>query len=500
MHQKEPKLHTSGNVEHEVARRKLIGEKTSQKPADKIADWMSVLEKTHTGHNKDPKVMDRIKRYYHKENVIHPENVPESVFLLEQRIAREQGHGNIEITEEYKEKKINEIIADQKASLDRLVNYLSSDDADYPAWGKYWAFKGMLQMGKFEKKKVEKDGEKKEVGRFGKRTKDTVAAFPVLNARALAETISAMEKKIEEKQKPKKERGNIANESIKLDDAEFKQLLSSESFEKIYTQFLIEMPEYSTEGLRETRGQWKKYEQGSSPKPLVESLEGYPLEWCTANMDTAKGHLEGGDFHVYYSIDDTGEAKIPRLAMRMNGKSEIGEVRGIAPDQNIDPYINEEKDGELGVLDRKLQDFGQEGEDYKKKAGDMRRLTKIDESFRNNNELGKEDLRFLYKIDEELQGFGYGKDPRIKEILKGRDIKSDIALAVGCRVDQVSTTKEEALSGDIKYHYGYLDLSGLQSAEGLVLPEGVGGYLDLNELQSAEKEKLREKYPHLKII
>lgn len=77
------------------------------------------------------------------------------------------------------------------------------------------------------------------------------------------------------------------------------------------------------------------------------------------------------------------------------------------------------------------------------------------------------------------------------------------------------------MSGDISYHYGDLDLSDLTSAEGLELPETVGGDLylrsltsaeglklpksvgrdlNLSGLTSAEKDSIREKYPHFKII
>lgn len=95
-----------------------------------------------------------------------------------------------------------------------------------------------------------------------------------------------------------------------MDDEEYKKLLNTESFSQLYTQFLIELPEHSKEGLKETRGTWIKYNRGSEPNDLVKSLDGYPLEWCTANPDTARTQLQGGDFFVYYSLNNAGEAKI----------------------------------------------------------------------------------------------------------------------------------------------------------------------------------------------
>jgi len=45
-----------------------------------------------------------------------------------------------------------------------------------------------------------------------------------------------------------------------------------------------------------------------------------------------------------------------------------------------------------------------------------------------------------------------------------------------------------------------LSLSSLTSAEGLVLPEKIGGWLALNGLTSAEKESLKKENFYLKIV
>ena len=510
IHQKYSTLHTSKEVEHEQERKKRIGEEITQKPTEKLSNWMDVLDQTHMGHKDDPRVLERIKKHYHKEHIIKTEDIPESAFLMEQRIARNLGYGDVEITDEFIERKTEQIISDQKHSLDKWINYLTSPDAKYPTWAKYWAFRSMLSMGKLEKYEDKSTGVEK--AKFRKRKDDTIAPFPPLNPRALAMTISAIVSKAEENAKNKKDRIDIENISTRLDDKEFKQLLSTENFSKIYTQFLIEMPEYSAEGLKETRGRWVKYDKGSKPDRIVESLEGYPLEWCTANIDTARTQLQAGDFHIYYSLNDDGEAVIPRVAIRMEGNS-IAEVRGIATDQNMDPYISD-------VVEEKMNKFP-DGEQYKKKNEDMRKLTEIEKKTNLNQELSIEDLRFLYEIDFKIEGFGYERDPRIQEILERRDNKSDISSITGYSKDQISITRAEALSGDIKYHYndldlnsltsaegltlpesigGSLNLSSLTSAEGLTLPESIGGYLNLSSLTSAEKQKLRKKYPNKTIF
>lgn len=277
------------------------------------------------------------------------------------------GYGDILITDEYRHEKAHEIIASQEESLDRWVDYLTSEDAVYPMWLKYWAFTSVTKMGKFEKK-IDDDGH--ESARFARRSDDTVAPFPPLNPRALALTLSSVEAKASQLGISKSERQAPDNTSDRLDDQAFQQLLATESFSKIYTQFLIELPAYSAEGLRETRGTWVKYDQGSDAQPLVDSLDGHPLEWCTAGIETARSQLAGGDFYVYYSLDENGEPTIPRVAIRMDS-NRIAEVRGIAPDQELDPFIAD-------VVAEKMQEFP-DSESYVRRAADMKRLTEIDE-------------------------------------------------------------------------------------------------------------------------
>ncbi|HBR80306.1 TPA: hypothetical protein DEA21_01485 [Candidatus Uhrbacteria bacterium] len=513
LHQKVPSLHTSKPVEHEVVRRRRNDQEASQKPADKLADWLKVLEKTHMGHREDPRVFERIKDFYRKQNVtITLGDIPKSYWNNKAEIMIRQGYGgdlaksgvqkqvwadenNQEHTDylfpdEMKEQELAVIISNQKRSLDAWLDYLTSPDALYPTWAKYWSFTSMLKMGKYEKveAKDEDEDENKVRARFQRRTKTTTSSFPLLNPRALAKTIGVMAAYVEEKTKPKDQRQPAANVSKRLSDQEFQRLLSAEKFSDLYAQFLLEIPEYSTEGLKETRGQWRKFPQGSKPDELVKSLGGYPLEWCTADPDTARTQLQGGDFYVYYSFNEDGQPVIPRLAIRMEGKNKIAESpRGIAPNQNLDPYIHK-------VLDEKLVEFGVEGEKYKKRLANMERLTFLWENKKQKsaNELLIEDLRFLYEFDSKIEGFGYEKDPRIQEVLAGRDPKDDLSTVIRCSRDQISTTKEEALRGEIRYHYGNLNLSGLTTAEGLTLPETIGGYLDLIGLTTAEGLALPE--------
>ncbi len=466
LHQKYPEIHTSEAVKRTQKRERV----SSQKPEDKIAAYLKRRNnalspeplKGHPDFDRKERNINMLKKKLYKSVIIKPEDIPEGYFENQRRIAREQGHGDIEISEELRKQTTEVIISDQKSTLDNWIDYFTSPDSDsYPMWAKYWAFRGVLNLSSYNKEKQS----------FNKRKKDTVSPFPDLNREALAYVIDAVIKKIN-------------REDVPQDNLEFEKLLQGANFGKLYAWAIEKITPVEEYELLEIRGEWLRYEQGSDHMSLVESLQGHGTGWCSAGETTAEFQLKEGDFHVYYSYDKEGKPTIPRVAIRMQG-NQIGEVRGIAHEQNLDPQI-----AQTDILDEKLKEFGQEGEKYQKKTEDMRRLTQIERKQNQGEELSKEDLRFLYEFDDKIQGFGYEEDPRIKEIQEKRNIRKDLAFVLEYQEEEISLTQEEALKGGIKYHYGDLKLSGLTSAEGLELPDSIGGSLNLSDLTSAEGLKL----------
>ena len=133
-----------------------------------------------------------------------------------------------------------------------------------------------------------------------------------------------------------------------MTDEEIEILSKGESFKKLYTYYLTNQ-DSKTINNDETEGIWIKYDMGSDYIPLWESLQGKNTGWCTAGKETAKTQLNGGDFYVYYTKDENNEYKNPRIAIRMNGKNEIGEVRGTSKNQNLESNMEP-------ILDKKLEE------------------------------------------------------------------------------------------------------------------------------------------------
>lgn len=426
-------LHMSDGAMH--------GMSESDKKRDKILNYFDRLEKIHqkVSESKRGEDLKLLKKFYHNLYVIKPEDIPDSYFEHEQQIMRERGYGNIEITSERKQTLINQIIEDQEESLDKWIEYFLFDEESksYEMWEKYWVFQGLQQLGKYNK----------ETGKFSKRDKHTVYPFPPVEREAIFTTLKLMEDYIKDKK----------------GDNEIRSALGSGNFKTLYEysiQMIMNKGEIQS---NTTEGVWIKYEQGSDYHKLRDSLQGYYTGWCTAAGENfAKGQLENGDFYVYYTLDENGEAKVPRIAIRMDGHDTIGEIRGIADSQNMEPEM-------MPILDRKLEEFP-DRDIYRKKEYDMQFLTTIDNKVQKGYDLTIEELRFLYEVDDEIEGFGYERDPRIEEIKSKRDTVVDL---------------NKVFEG-VKNIKGNLDLSSLTSAKGLKLPEKIDGDLDLWRLTSAE--------------
>ncbi|KKR07242.1 MAG: hypothetical protein UT32_C0014G0001 [Parcubacteria group bacterium GW2011_GWC2_39_14] len=430
------KIYQNLGASEEVARiaertKVQTGERVPEKPEARIQNYLDYIHDSldpQDPHRREEK-LGRFKQTLYDKNVIKPDEIPEAYFNTQRRLAREQGHGDVEINQETRRQLTEVIITDQKSSLDNWVDYLASPDATYPDWLKYWAIRSILGMGEYDKEKK----------LFGKRRKDTVKPYPDLDREALAYVLDAMEKKYSGK--------GMNLESMEEDDRkQFEQLLQGESFAKLYAWAIEKVTPASPEQLADTKGEWVKYPQGSDHTTLVQSLQGHGTGWCTAGESTAHTQLDGGDFYVFYSLDPKGKPTVPRAAIRMQEGS-IAEVRGVGANQNLDPHIGK-------VVQDKLAEFP-DGKLYEKKNQDMKQFTAIENKIQKGQELNRTDLVFLYEIESPIQGFGYQKDPRIQEIRETRDPKADAPLVFDCEPNQIARGQSE-INENTKAYIGSL--------------------------------------------
>ena len=265
---------------------------------ERLLDYFNRLEEVHkrVSESKSKTGENMLKNFYYDLYVIKPENIPEAYFQNQVRIARERGMGNITLTEEDRKRYADAAIEDQKLTLDKWIEYFLYDDESksYEMWEKYWVFQGLQSLGKYDK----------ETKKFAKRDDTTVYPFPPVEKEYIFTTIHLMEEYIKSK----------------TGDEEIKAALGNANFKQIY-EYVIKQSMLKGEcQSKTTEGKWVKYEQGSDYHVLRDSLQGYYTGWCTAAGESfASGQLAGGDFYVYYSLDENGDAKVPRIAIRMDG-------------------------------------------------------------------------------------------------------------------------------------------------------------------------------------
>lgn len=443
-------LHTSDRVMHVS--------KESDKKRDRIIKYLNRLEEVHKKviQNKSESAFNYLESLYYDLYVINPKDIPESYFENEKRIMRERGYGNVELTEERKKLLINQIIEDQKKSLEPWIDYFLLDDEgkSYEMWVKYWVFQGLQKLGKYNKEKQ----------KFSKRDKTTVYPFPPFERDVIVMTIHLMKEYIKNK----------------TSEEEIKSALGEGNFKTLYEYSIKQISQKcNKQNLKTTEGNWVKYDQGSDYNILIDSLRGYRTGWCTeVGAELAKDQLANGDFYVYYTLDENNEPKVPRIAIRIKGHSTIREIRGIASGQNMEPEM-------IPILNEKLKEFPDRDKYYKKEK-DMQRLTEIDKKMKNGVELDKADLKFLYEIDYRIDGFGEIKDPRIEEIKKQRNIKKDFAVIYNCKEEEIGTNINDLYDPNTKIYVGTLRLRSLPDEE-LTLPKIVHGYLNFDILTSAER-------------
>ena len=365
----------------------------------------------HTKDNKDnryqaiQKYLDRLERVHIKADTESKKNHLKRLYFDKYVIKEE----NVSIDAD-----ANQVISAQKKTLSMWIDYLSDPTTSYPMWAKYWAFQGMLKMGSYDEFN----------GKYLKRDKKTIAPFVDPNPEIIAKSIDAIIK--------------LANEvEINIDIKE--NLSKTDSFSKIYTIFEKQWKKNTIYRSNSTEGIWIKYNQGSKDDAikLCKSLENKNTGWCTANESTAIAQVcgyqedsdeddyvyeNGGDFYVYYSKDKNENYSIPRIAIRCEGHTKIGEIRGVEEGQNLEGQL-------VDILGSKLKEMEFLDEKSVKKnlekVNDLIELSKIIQKVTNNIPLSSLEVNNLYSKD---YGFGWEEDPRVEKTIKMRNITEDFNI------------------------------------------------------------------------
>lgn len=449
-------LSGSKPVERAVAKKIRGGEKGPTTKEDRIQAYLDRLEhlvidpkkkqkREMLGNEPRPHALvnhlrEMIMRKYVRAN---KGKMAKGAARVEERAAREMG-----IEAHYGEQELEQrgeiAVEDLEKSLDQWISYLSDANEPYPTWFRYYVFRNVLDLGDYDKDK----------GEFTKRSQGSTRLFPDIDRGALA----YVQQMIEAAKDPamlgrlQKAQRVAANQDLPPDQIITKEKalnFAKLSFARQYTEGIRQAGEITPDMRQETRGQWVKYQKGTDPTALWASLQNKGIAWCTKGFATAETQLKGGDFYVYYTSDKQSKPSIPRIAIRMQ-EDRIGEVRGVADnDQNLESNMAEIAEGKMKGLPG--------AEKYKKISEDMKLLTAIEKKMKSGQNLGRDELIFLYEISGQIEGFGYQKDPRIAELRKQRNPKEDAPIVLSCQPNEIAWSQDE-INGRTRAYIGKLDV------------------------------------------
>ena len=333
------------------------------------------------------------------------------------------------------------IIEGQKNSIDKWIDYLFKNQ-EYPMWAKYWAFQGMLKLGQYDK-----DNKK-----FTTRSKKTLSPFVDIDIKSLNETLQIVI--------------NYQNNK-KPNNKVLQSLIENGNFGSIYA-YNINKQINNQNQTNTNEGEWKQffYNEG---KKLANSLENKNTFWCITSEAMANNYLEYGPIYIYYTKDNDNNYTIPRICIRTEDYV-VKEVKGV---------LDNRENLEYSMIDIAIEQLNKfsNSDSFKQIAEDLKYITEIYEKYKNKQELTILELRFLYEIDRKISSFSWCKDSRIREILKTRNTKQDLAKIFNCNAERVGLTSEDLKQDNLYVYYGNICY---EEDESFIIPPIVIGNINTN--------------------
>ena len=166
------KLYRDMHMSHEV----VSSSNPNDSKYEKIKKYLTRLDNIHLSLKEKDK-LKLIKYFYYKKYIIKKENITDEYFKRLEDNALNRGFGHIKYNDIVKNNEKENIINDQKKSLDIWIDYFVNEDSNiYPIWIKYYVFQSIVKMGNYDKEKKI----------YNQRTENTLSIFPELNREALS--------------------------------------------------------------------------------------------------------------------------------------------------------------------------------------------------------------------------------------------------------------------------------------------------------------------------
>lgn len=382
-----PQLASQQRVENSVAYVERKGDtKAKSNNETRVAAHLSRLATLM----ERPGVEERVWDSAVAELIIDNDDIPENYWAQQKQIARDNGHGDIELGAHEKNELATQIQEAQKTGLESWRDYLESTGDQYPQWFKFYAWDGMSHLSTFNKQS----------GHYNKRSNGSVAPYPQLNPAALAKVYDVIEN------------------DQPVDDATLAQLIKNGNFNKLYSNMLLEQKVIipTPENPSDVQGEWKEYSEHDI-EAITEAAQGTP--WCIAGRGFAERYTEGGGKFILFHLQDpeTGTMSPTAAAsIRLDSRGNVVELSGLKGGSS--QYI---EDSLVPTVEERVKGLPG-GEKYIEAFEDKQLLIAMDKKFQAGEPFTRDELFFLYEIERPIHYIDtYAKDPRVNEFKREKN-------------------------------------------------------------------------------
>ena len=362
--------------------------------------------------------------------LVKEEDITDATWAAKKQEHRDNGFGNLELTDNLKHEYTKEWRKLQEESLEKWSNYLGDEHSPYPLWFKVYAWDGMTKMGRYNKGKQ----------KYETRNKTTVAPYPDPDAEILGKVFEVVNRY----------HGNNERKFYTEDgerNINLEKLAESGNFAKIYNAIqqeiapIVEPPEKA----ENVHGEWVEYNLGDEDEIAI-AAQG--TGWCIASSAVGRHYLKygtygGGDEDDIWDVelddgdeDDYGEkhgehkddkeakfillhlkdpstgklSKNAVASIRLNINGDVAEISGLKDGQALNDSL-------IQIVEDKVKSLPG-GEEFLPKFADKNELIRLDKKMQNGEDLTKEELDFIYEINRPINILDTynGYDPRVPEL------------------------------------------------------------------------------------
>lgn len=390
LHTLMPYLHESNSVQSSVRAHQRIEGETFHPMKREKALAAHVLRLQRTFESDSDTLRERTWEAAVNALVIEPDDIPESYWRSQERIARNNGQSDNVLDSHQKAILAKQIRDAQYASAKDWAEYLEEIKNFYPTWFKIYAWDGMSRMGLFDKNQ----------SRYRRRDKSTVAPYPQLDALALDNVYEILNAHFTGNNPPNGE--------------ELAELTRCGNFNSLYSRCLLgeHLVVETPENPEDVRGAWVEYTQGDI-EALAQAAKG--TGWCIDKRKTAEDYVGNGDtFHLFHLFDDeTGlQSDTACASIRLDSDGRVAEISGLANYRSGNDSDQLLEDALVPAVLEKVKTMPG-GEQYLQAFKDQQKLIAMDKKFARDESFDLEEIEFLYETERKIARIGIqGIDPR----------------------------------------------------------------------------------------